>query len=223
MRHLSEEEIEDFAMRREGGASVLAHLFECPQCFEQLEFELNLIAALQGAAPALWGPAASLITDVTRSAWPGQGPIQNGARLQHCNWPALPIYGGVKYGSRGLDNNTGPFLTERTLRTANPSVMVERRQDERFPTHSGVIISNLKQSSGSQSGTLRDISRHGMLINTRERPTFHDAFEVRTPGAIFLGEAAHVRVEGGAWLVGIRLRKTLTEKELRNAIQPFAC
>jgi hypothetical protein len=223
MRHLSEEEIEDFAMRRECSASALAHLFDCPQCFEQLDFELNLIASLQGAPPALWGPAASLITDVARLAWPVELPIQNGARLPHCNWAALPIHGGVKYGRRGLDNNTGPFLTERTLRTANPSVAVERRQDERFPTHSGVIISNLKQSSEMRSGTLRDISRQGILINTRERPTVHDAFEVRMLDAIFLGEAAHVRVEGRAWLVGIRLRKTLTERELRNAIQPFAC
>ena len=101
---------------------------------------------------------------------------------------------------------------------------MKRRLDERFSTHSGVTIRNPKQASGLQAVPARDISLHGGCLNTRERPTFHDLFEVRIQDAIFPGKAVYVRVGGRAWLVGIRLiKETLIEKELRNAIQPFTC
>lgn len=232
-------------MRRECRASAHAHLFDCQQCLDRLEFELDLIAVLRETFPALPEPPVNSITSAARPGWVIRLPeyglssrpspkksesefltmcqdAQNTARQWHReDLAALLSYDEIAH--RRVDNHVRPILREATLRISDPSIGGERRQDERFPAHSCVAVRNLKQSSGWQSGTLRDISLRGMLINTSEQPTLNGAFDVRIQNAIFPGEAVHVRVEGRAWLVGIRLKDTLTEKELRNVTRPFNC
>lgn len=100
--------------------------------------------------------------------------------------------------------------------------MQERRSTQRIADGYEASLANLTSGGPVASAVVVDVSRDCASINTDLRVHSGDALAIRLPGLIVLAEAVRSQQDGGSFIVGAKLRHSLSEADVRRCAEQFA-
>lgn len=97
----------------------------------------------------------------------------------------------------------------------------EPQPNERFSAGGEGLVRNFTRRSGEISVIIKDTSRNGFLVESTTEFQPGDAVEITVRDEILLGEVAYVREENRKWLVGVKLRHSLSKSRLRRILEEW--